>query len=78
MLEELRILSCYSYGKPKLRDFSMVICLRDTKIIPIPDPLWLAAPSTYNSHNGGWDIETSETSMSDVLPSRTHPFPLFG
>ena len=66
--------SLFVAGKPSRKDFSIVTCLGDTRMIPIPDPFWLAVPSTKSSQNGGWGVEISETSTSTQSPQTLFPF----
>ena len=56
-------------GKLNLKDFSMVMHLGETRIILIPEPFRLAAPSTYNSQSCGRDVEINKICLSSIPPS---------
>ena len=45
--------SLFVAEKPSLKDFSMMILLRDIVTSPTPDLLWFVAPSTYTFQGRG-------------------------
>lgn len=66
--------SLFVAEKSNLKDFSMVMCSGEIMTTLIPEPLWLAAPSTYNSHCGRGDATTAITPLDSLSWSSLSPF----
>ena len=65
--------SLFVAEKPSLRDFSKVIPFGEIIMIPLPNPFWLAAPSTNSCYTCWISIELTLSASSSFVPSLESP-----